>query len=44
MMIMGVLYGFVNTSIAGTAGFLMKLINPEVPVDNAISLNTKCYS
>ena len=41
MMIVGLGYGFVNTSLAGTAGFLMKLINPEIPADNATSLIPK---
>ena len=41
MIVVGICYGLVNTSMAGVAGFMVKLINPNVPVDNAISLLPK---
>lgn len=38
MIVIGLGYGVVNTSLAGAAGFMVKLINPEIPDDNAIAL------
>lgn len=38
MIAIGLFYGSVNTSLAAMAGFLVKLINPEIPSDNAIAL------
>ena len=38
MIAIGLGYGLVNTGLAGMAGFITKLINPEVPVDNATVL------
>ncbi len=38
MIFIGIFYGLVNTFLAGMAGFLVKLINPEVPTDNATVL------
>ncbi len=41
MIFVGLFYGVVNTSIAGLAGFLTKLIDPTVPIDNATVLIPK---
>ncbi len=38
MIVIGLFYGMVNTSLAAMAGFLTKLVDPEIPSDNAISL------
>ncbi len=38
MVFIGIFYGLVNTSLAGIAGFMIKLIDPEVPTDNALVL------
>ena len=38
MIAIGLFYGSVNTSLAAMAGFLVKLIDPEIPNDNAIIL------
>ena len=41
MIIIGLFYGSVNASLAAMAGFLVKLIDPKIPSDNAIALIPK---